>query len=117
LDGHIVLSREIANAGRYPAVDVLQSVSRLHASIGKPDDLAAARKLLAACALYERNRQLIEIGAYKPGVSNALDRAVQAMPRIQGFFSQPLGNQTPRAESLAQLKKLAASLGTDNDAQ
>lgn len=115
LDGHIVLSRDIANAGRYPAVDVLQSVSRLHTSIGKPDDLASARKLLAACALYERNRQLIEIGAYKPGVSHALDRAVQAMPRIHAFLSQPLGTRTARADSLAQLKKLAASLGADND--
>ncbi|HET9446849.1 MAG TPA: FliI/YscN family ATPase, partial [Steroidobacteraceae bacterium] len=117
LDGHIVLSREIANAGQYPAVDVLNSVSRVHTSVGKPDDLAAARKLLACCALYERNRQLIEVGAYKPGVSPALDRAVQLMPRIRSFLSQPLGHKTPRAESLVQLQKLAASLGADHEIQ
>jgi flagellum-specific ATP synthase len=117
LDGHIVLSRDIANAGQYPAVDVLHSVSRVHTAVGKPEDLAAARKVLACCALYERNRQLIEIGAYKPGVSPPLDRAVQLMPGIRSFFSQPLGHKTSRAESLAQLRKLASSLGADNAGQ
>ena len=115
LDGHIVLSRDIANSGQFPAVDVLQSMSRLHTAIGKPADLAAARRLLAACALYERNRQLIEIGAYKAGVSESLDRAVQLMPRIRGFLSQSLGQSTSRADSLAQLGKLASLLGVDND--
>ena len=110
LDGHILLSRDIANAGQYPAVDVLQSVSRLHTAIGKPADLAAARRLLAGCALYERNRQLIEIGAYKAGVSGSLDRAVRLMPKIREFFSQPLGHRSARADSLAQLGKLAAQL-------
>lgn len=110
LDGHIVLSRDIANAGQYPAVDVLHSVSRVHSAIGKSEDLAAARKLLACCALYERNRQLIEVGAYKQGVSIPLDRAIQLMPRIHAFFSQPLEQKTSRTESLAQLRKLASSL-------
>jgi flagellum-specific ATP synthase len=108
LDGHIVLSREIANGGQYPAVDVLQSVSRVHSAIGEPNDLAAARQVLAACALYERNRQLIEIGVYKPGVSEELDRAVQAMPKIRAFLSQRMDEKADRGESLAQLRKLAA---------
>jgi len=111
LDGHIVLSRELANAGRFPAVDVLHSVSRLHGAIGLPDDLAAARQLLACCALYERNRQLIEIGACKPGVNPALDRAMQLMPRIHEFFAQHPGQQIPRADALAQLRKLASAWG------
>jgi len=117
LDGHIVLSRDIANAGQFPAVDVLNSVSRVHTTVGKPDDLASARKLLACCALYERNRQLIEIGAYKPGVSPTLDRAVQLMPHIRAFFSQALGHQTVRAESLTLLRKLASSLGAGSEFQ
>lgn len=115
LDGHIVLSRDIANAGQYPAIDVLQSVSRLHGTLSEPADMTAARKLRAACALYERNRQLIEIGAYKPGVSAALDRVVQLMPAIRAFLSQRLTQGSPRDESLAQLSKLAASLGADNE--
>ncbi len=117
LDGHIVLSRDIANEGRYPAVDVLHSVSRLHNAIGQPDDLTAARKLLACCALYERNRQLVEIGAYKPGVSPALDRAVQLMPRVRAFFAQQTGLSIGRADALAQLRSLAAALGADSEFQ
>jgi len=115
LDGHIVLSRDIANAGQYPAVDVLQSISRLHSVIGKPEDLVSARKLLACCALYERNRQLIEIGAYKSGVNASLDRAVQLMPHIRAFFSQPLGQKIRRVESLSQIKLLVSSLGGDDE--
>jgi flagellum-specific ATP synthase len=115
LDGHVVLSRDLANAGQYPAVDVLQSISRLHGVIGEPDDLASARRLRAGCALYERNRQLIEIGAYKPGVSPELDRAVRLMPRIRAFFAQPLDQRVPRADSLRQLKTLVAALEADNE--
>ena len=111
LDGHIVLSREIAIAGQYPAVDVLQSVSRLHATIGKPADLAAARKVLASCALYDRNRQLIEIGAYKPGVSESLDRTVRLIPRVREFFSQSSEKSVTRADALAELRDLASSVG------
>lgn len=117
LDGHIVLSRDIANAGQYPAVDVLHSVSRLHAKVGKPEDIACARNVLASCALYERNRQLIEIGAYKPGVNPALDRTVQSMPRIRAFFSQAMEQKTPRADSLSQLRGLSSSLGAVNELQ
>jgi flagellum-specific ATP synthase len=117
LDGHIVLSRDIANAGQYPAVDVLQSVSRLHTAIGEAADLDAARMLLAGCALYERNRQLIEIGAYKAGVSASLDRVVRAMPRIRAFFAQASNQRVSRAEALLQLKTLAVSLGAINEGQ
>lgn len=113
LDGHIVLSRDIANAGQYPAVDILNSISRVHTAIGAAEDLEAARKLLACCALYERNRQLIEIGVYKPGVSPPLDRAVQLMPRIRAFLSQPLTDKVARSDALAQLRGLAAALGDE----
>jgi flagellum-specific ATP synthase len=111
LDGHIVLSRELATNGQYPAIDVLQSVSRLHNTLGTPEHLAAARKVLACCALYERNRQLIELGVYKAGVSPSLDRAVEVMPRLRAFFAQSLDEQVPRNESLEQLRKLGALLG------
>jgi len=115
LDGHIVLSRDLANAGQYPAVDVLHSVSRVHVSVGTAEAVAASRRLVACCALYERNRQLIEIGAYKRGVSASLDRAVQLMPRIRAFFSQSLGQQIGRSEAIAELTRLAAEWGADHD--
>jgi flagellum-specific ATP synthase len=114
LDGHIVLSRDIANSGQYPAVDILNSLSRVHTAIGTPEDLSAARRLLACCALYERNRQLIEIGVYKPGVSPPLDRAVQFMPRIREFLSQSLIDRVSRIDALSQLRQLAAALGTEH---
>ena len=114
LDGHIVLSRDIANSGQYPAVDLLGSLSRVHAAIGTPEDLAAARRVLACCALYERNRQLIEIGVYKPGASPPLDRAAQLMPGIREFLSQSLTDKVPRSQALSQLKRLAAALGAEH---
>jgi flagellum-specific ATP synthase len=114
LDGHIVLSRDIANAGQYPAVDILNSISRVHTAIGAAEDLAAARKLLACCALYERNRQLIEIGVYKPGVSPSLDRTVQMMPRIREFLSQVSTEKVARSDAQSQLRALSLELGTDH---
>lgn len=113
LDGHIVLSRDIASGGQYPAIDVLNSVSRLHAMVTTPEDLMAARRLLATVALYERNRQLIEIGLYKPGVSAQLDGAVKIMPRIRAFFSQGLHDRVSRQDALARLRELAADSHID----
>lgn len=110
LDGHVVLSREIANTGQFPAVDILQSISRLHTAIASPADVAASRSVLAACALFERNRQLIEIGAYKPGISAALDQVVRLMPQIRRFLSQAAGDRIARAESLSRLRSLAEQL-------
>ncbi len=115
LDGHIILSRDLANSAQYPAIDVLRSVSRLLTVVAAPDDVACARRLLSACALFERNRQLIEIGAYKPGVNAALDRAVQAAPRIRTFFSQAHDDQVPRERAMAQMRELAAALGRDDE--
>jgi flagellum-specific ATP synthase len=114
LDGHIVMSRELANSEQYPAVDILQSISRLHHSVAGSQEIQLARRLRSVCSLYERNRQLIEIGAYKSGVSLALDRAVSLMPAVRSFFSQALGQAVPRAQSLLQLKKLIASMDADD---
>jgi flagellum-specific ATP synthase len=112
LDGHVVLSRDIANAGQYPAVDVLQSVSRLHAQVADKQSQAAARNVLASCAMFERNRQLIEIGAYKIGVSKELDHAVDVMPKIRAFFSQSTAELFRREQSLAHLAQLSAALAS-----
>jgi flagellum-specific ATP synthase len=115
LDGHIVLSRELAHGGQLPAVDVLNSVSRLHGAVAKADELAAARALGASCALYERNRPLIEIGAHQRGVNPALDRALLQQPQIRAFFSQAPAERSTRAEALAQLRRLSTSHGVDDE--
>ena len=88
LDGHIVLSREIASSGIYPAVDVLSSVSRLESSILSPEQrrlLIDVRQVLSAV----RNaRDLIDIGAYKKGGNPKLDRAIELEPRVTSVFIQ-----------------------------
>ena len=110
LDGHIVLSRDIANSGQYPAVDVLKSISRLHATVAAPDHLAAAKALTGQLSVFERNRQLVEIGACKPGSNPTLDRAVAAMPRIQAFLAQPMDQRVDRASAIHELRKLVATM-------
>jgi len=112
-----VLSREIAQSGRHPAIDVLRSVSRLQEAVSTPSDLADARRILASCALFERNRSLIEVGAYQPGVRAELDRAVEAAPRIEAFLAQPADRRVSRDEALAQMRRLAGSLETDHGAR
>jgi flagellum-specific ATP synthase len=114
LDGHVVLSREIANGSRYPAIDVLKSVSRLRTAVSNDAEQDDVRVLCAALAVHERNRQLIEIGAYKPGINATLDRAVGAMPRIEAFLSQGLRESVGRGQAAQQLRELAKYLrGTD----
>jgi len=110
LDGHIVLSRDLAHAGHYPAIDVLKSISRLHSAISDPAHLQAARSLGAALSLYERNRQLVEIGAYRPGSNPALDRVVEAMPRIEAFLTQRIAERVERPAAIEQLRQLVATL-------
>ncbi len=102
LDGHIVLSRELAHRGHYPAIDVLQSASRLLPDLASAPvrDLAlAAQRLLA---LLERNRPMVEIGAYTAGVNEELDRALKAEPALNAFLRQREGGVS-REEALRLL--------------
>jgi flagellum-specific ATP synthase len=110
LDGHIVLDRDIASGGRYPAVDLLRSVSRLRATVTPADVQGDVRALIKALSVYERNRQLIEIGAYKPGVQADLDRAVGLMPRITAFLSQHAKERSTGTNTRRDLRALAAAL-------
>jgi flagellum-specific ATP synthase len=109
LDGHIVLSREIAHSGRHPAVDLLHSISRLRTAVTTAQEQADVRTLMALLAVFERNRQLIEIGAYKPGVHAELDEAVAAMPRVERFLGQRLDERVARSEAVNQLGELLQS--------
>jgi flagellum-specific ATP synthase len=110
LDGHIVLSRRLAASGHYPAIDVLQSVSRLTSQLSKPDDLAAARKVREALAVYEESKDLVELGAYVAGSNPKLDTAIRARAEIGAFLRQVTEVNAPPAESHAQLKAIADKL-------
>jgi flagellum-specific ATP synthase len=106
LDGHIVLSRELANQGRYPAIDVLGSLSRLMPNLIGADEKAVVQKAIAVLSTYQRHRDLLELGAYKSGSNAELDKAVQLMPRINAFLKQNVDDVCRRDAAFAELKKL-----------
>ena len=88
LDGHIMLSRELATAGQYPPIDVLASVSRLASMLWTAEQRTLVEEALKDLSTFERNRQLIEIGAHRPGSNPMLDRAVAAAPLLSQMLAQ-----------------------------
>jgi flagellum-specific ATP synthase len=103
LDGHLVLSRRLADAGFYPALDVGASISRVMPAVVSPFHLAAAQRFKHLCARLEENRELIAIGGYRPGHDAELDRAVGLRPVIEGFLRQEMTSAVAFAEGLATL--------------
>jgi len=110
LDGHVVLSRSLAHAGHYPAIDVLQSVSRLVGEIVSPEVAGAGRLLRGALAVLHEKEDLVAIGAYQHGADAALDRALGARARIDGFLRQPVHERSEPAETDRRLLALAELL-------
>ena len=110
LDGHIVLSRRLASAGHYPAIDVMHSISRLASKLAGPEHLAAAVKVRGAIAAYEESRDLIELGAYTAGTNPALDTAIRMRPAINAFLRQDVSAGFSLAEGWAGLQRLAEQL-------
>lgn len=91
LDGHIVLSRSLAHRGQYPAIDVLKSASRLMPDLADAQHRSLATQAIALLALLERNRQMVEIGAYERGSNPALDTALDREPALLSWLSQTEG--------------------------
>lgn len=108
LDGHIVLTRELAAENHYPPVDLLQSVSRVMIDITSPEHQRLAGKLREVLAVYRNARDLINIGAYVSGSNPQIDYALKVMPVVTAFLRQGPFEQTPLEETLA---RLAAILG------
>jgi FliI/YscN family ATPase len=90
LDGHIVLSRKIATQNHFPAIDVLESISRLMPAITNPGQLAMAGRLRQHMAVYNRNEDLINIGAYEKGVNPEIDESIRINPLIKEFLQQDI---------------------------
>jgi flagellum-specific ATP synthase len=88
VDGHVVLSRRIAAHGQYPAVDVLQSISRVMPAVTPARHQEAARRLRSIMATWAENEELIRLGAYRPGSSQAVDGAIARIDAIRGFLTQ-----------------------------
>ena len=107
LDGHIVLSRHLAHAGHYPAVDVLSSVSRLVGEIVSPEIRAAGNEVRKLMATYKEKSDLISIGAYQPGSDPSIDAAIAARHPIDGFLRQGVTEPSTAIEADAMLAQLA----------
>jgi ATP synthase in type III secretion protein N len=103
VDGHVVLDRTIAARGRYPAVDVTASLSRVMNSIVDKAHQGAARRMRDMVALYEAKRDLVLLGAYAKGTDRELDRAIELMPQIEAFLRQGSDEVVPFAESVEKL--------------
>jgi flagellum-specific ATP synthase len=106
LDGHIVLSREIAEGGIYPAIDIEASISRAMHSITDDKHRKLAQTFRQLYASYRQNRDLISVGAYQKGSDPAIDLAIQFQPKLRQFISQSMGERVDSAASLAQLAQL-----------
>ena len=108
LDGHIVLTRDLADQGHFPAIDVLRSISRLRTDICTDETVTAGRKVLARMAAYKRVEDMINIGAYAHGSNPEIDKAIETMPAINTFLQQDVSEGFSIEQGLAQLQELAA---------
>jgi FliI/YscN family ATPase len=107
LDGHIVLSRALGSAGHYPAIDVLNSVSRLTSELAGAEQKVAAVKMRDAMATYERTQDLIQLGAYVAGSNPGVDAAVGVWPNLLDFLKQAPEAKAPMEETLRRMTELA----------
>ena len=108
LDGHIILSRELAGQGHYPAINCLDSVSRLMAVVASTEHRALAAKLREVLAIYEKNKDLIVIGAYVKGSDARVDHAIAVIERVNAFLKQATGEKAAFEDSIRRLKALVA---------
>jgi FliI/YscN family ATPase len=110
LDGHIILSRQLASEGHYPAIDILHSVSRLTSEIATPGQKQAARKLRAALAAYRDAEDLIQLGAYVSGSNPVVDAGIRLRPELLDFLRQDQREHSDLPQTLALMEDLAARL-------
>ena len=92
VDGHIFLSRKVAESNHYPAIDVLGSISRLMTVVATPEHKEAAAKMRKILALYRENKDLIDVGMYVPGSNPTLDVAIEMMPQVNAFLQQRISD-------------------------
>jgi FliI/YscN family ATPase len=117
LDGHIILSRQLAAQNHYPAIDILHSVSRLTSAIATPQQKTSAARLRQALAAYHDAEDLIQLGAYVAGTNPTLDSSIRLRPEILDFLRQDHTATVPIDQTLARLDQLAARLDQPAPAQ
>src|SRR5438552_15524651 len=111
-DGHLWLSRSLANRGHYPAIDVLQSISRVRNDVTDKEQQRCSRRLLALSAVYNDIEDLVNIGAYVPGANREFDLAVQTRQQILNYLQQDSSSVSSMEQSRRMLSKLIADIET-----
>jgi flagellum-specific ATP synthase len=106
LDGHIILSRKLAESGHFPAIDIEASISRVMHTVVTPAHEGNARQFRHWWSLFEQNRDLLSVGAYKPGSNPDLDRAIALQPHMRAFLKQGMHEKVTMPETLEQLRRL-----------
>ena len=106
LDGHVVLSRALADQGHYPAIDIEASISRAMTELISPQQLELVRRFKMLYSRYHRSRDLISVGAYVKGGDPLLDEAIAMYPRLEAFLQQSMKQKVDAQESVVQLAQL-----------
>ena len=106
LDGHVVLSRSLSVQGHYPAIDVLQSVSRVMPDVVEPGHMSAVRSIIEIMSTYQNAEDLINLGAYQPGTNARLDQAIRMRDSIVRFLRQDQTERAALPESVQALEQL-----------
>jgi flagellum-specific ATP synthase len=108
LDGHVLLSRELAAMGQYPAIDINLSVSRLANRLVTPEQRMLVRRFRRLMATWEENRDLVSVGAYRAGTNPELDEALQRRPALSAFLQQEVDERVGYASGFRQLAEVLA---------
>ena len=103
VDGHIFLSRKVAESNHYPAIDVLGSISRLMSAIAAPEHKEAAAKMRKIMSMYRENKDLIDVGMYQAGSNPKLDTAIQMMPQVNAFLQQRTSDSVTMENTISTL--------------
>ncbi len=106
LDGHVVLSRSLATANHFPAVDVLESVSRVTLEVCEEKEIATISKARDLLSVYRKNEDVITIGAYTKGSSPSVDLAIEKQPLLRNLLRQPIEDKWTRSKSFAELTQI-----------
>jgi flagellum-specific ATP synthase len=106
VDGHIFLSRKVAESNHYPAIDVLGSISRLMSAIASPEHKQAAAKMRTIMSMYRENKDLIDVGMYQPGSNPRLDTAIEMMPKVNAFLQQRTSDSVTMEGTISQLVEM-----------
>ncbi|MCK5227699.1 MAG: FliI/YscN family ATPase [Desulfobulbaceae bacterium] len=106
VDGHIILSRDLASRGHYPAIEILGSISRCMIDVVQPEQVSNAHHFLETLATYRRSEDLINIGAYAKGSNEKIDYSIDMIDKLEGYLRQPVDEKATMAESASALAEL-----------